>query len=265
MAKTERWSDEVRTEGSEPQRRFFLSYRPVIAQIAYQVASGLPPAVDMNDLISDGTIGLIKAIGTYDPGRKVQFSSYAEGRIRGAILDGLRGLDWMPRSLRRTLRAMETARSDISQDHGRAPTMEEIAEEMDLSLEDLHDLMAVVAPGSTPRSGGFPGPTPPLSPDDIPGQTGEDPQSTLLQAEMNSGLVRSLASLPERDRTVLTLYYFGEMNLKEIGAYLGVSESRICQIHGRAMIRLRKAVIRLLSFAPQKRLRPQPRRHQEVS
>ena len=134
MVKTERWSEEVRSSGSEPQRRFVVSYRPVITRIAYQVATGLPPAVDLNDLISDGTIGLIKAIGTYDPSRQVQFSSYAEGRIRGAILDGLRGLDWMPRSLRRSLRRLERARLDLQQRHGRPATSEEIAGEMDLSI-----------------------------------------------------------------------------------------------------------------------------------
>ncbi|HZI93033.1 MAG TPA: sigma factor, partial [Patescibacteria group bacterium] len=115
-----------------------MSYKSVITQIAYQVASGLPPAVELNDLISDGTIGLIKAIGTYDSARQVHFSSYAEVRIRGAILDGLRSLDLMPRSLRRSLRRLERARLDVQQAHGRPATSEELAAEMDFSLDALH-------------------------------------------------------------------------------------------------------------------------------
>jgi RNA polymerase sigma factor for flagellar operon FliA len=268
MAKTERWSEEVRHTGSEPQRRFVLSYRPVITQIAHQVASGLPPAVELNDLISDGTIGLMKAIGSYDPSRQVQFSSYAEGRIRGAILDGLRSLDWMPRSLRRNLRQLEKARFDLQQLHGRPATSEELAGEMDITLEELHELLSSAAPTgtSTPRSvhaGGHMQGSP--APDDLPDINGPDPQADAMQTETREILSEALACLPRKEGIVLDLYYFGDMNLKEIGRHLGLSESRICQIHGRAMSRIRKILTRLMSHPRGPRVRPDVRRLQEVS
>jgi len=267
MVKTERWSEEVRATGSEPQRRFVLSYRPVITQIAYQVASGLPPAIDLGDLISDGTIGLINAIGTYDASRQVQFSSYAEGRIRGAILDGLRRLDWMPRSLRRDLRRLERARLDLQQRHGRPATSEEMAEELALSLGDLQAFLSVAAPAA-PQSGpaGWPRAhthaTP--APDELPSPAGDDPHADLLKHESCALLREAMEKLPEKERLVIQLYYFGEKNLKEIGRQLSLSESRICQIHGRAMIRIRKILARLMS-QPKARTRSDVRRLQEAS
>ncbi|HEY3176853.1 MAG TPA: FliA/WhiG family RNA polymerase sigma factor [Candidatus Polarisedimenticolia bacterium] len=268
MAKTERWSEEVRHTGSEPQRRFVLSYRPVITQIAHQVASGLPPAVELNDLISDGTIGLIKAIGSYDSSRQVQFSSYAEGRIRGAILDGLRSLDWMPRSLRRNLRQLEKARFDLQQVHGRPATSEELAGEMDLTLEELHELLSSAAPaGTTAAHAGQVAAHPqgPPALDELPDSHGPDPQAGAMQLETRELLSEALECLPRKESIVLTLYYFGDMNLKEIGGRLGLSESRICQIHGRAMCRIRKILTRIMSHPRGSRVRSDVRRLQEAS
>lgn len=268
MLKTEGWSDEVRDTGSEPQRRFVLSYRPVITQIAYQIASGLPPAIELGDLISDGTIGLIKAIGTYDPQRRVQFSSYAEGRIRGAILDGLRRLDWMPRSLRRDLRRMERARVDVQQRQGRPATTEELAGEMELTLGDLYAFLSIAAPAApSPLQSGWPTAhahnVP--SPDDLPAPGGQDPQTDFMKRESCALLRRAIDGLPAKERVVISSYYLGDLNLREIGQHLGLSESRICQIHGRAMKRIRRILARLMTRPATARPRADNRRQQEAS
>ena len=268
MMKTERWSEEVRSSGSESQRRFVLSFRPVITQIAYQVASGLPPAVDLGDLVSDGTIGLIKAIGTYDPSRQVQFSSYAEGRIRGAILDGLRRLDWMPRSLRRNVRRLEKARMDLQQRHGRPATSEEVAGELEVTLDDLHEFLSV-AGNAAPQSLQAGRPSVCMhavpAPDDLPSPAAPDPCVDLMKRESCALLEQAIGKLPEKERVVVKLYYFSEMNLKEIGRQLGLSESRICQIHGRAMTRIRKILTRLMCQPRTSRPGPETRRLQEAS
>lgn len=268
MFKTERWTEEVRNAGSEPQQRFVMSYRQVITRIAYQVASGLPPTVELNDLIGDGTIGLIEAIGSFDPSREVQFSSYAEKRIRGAILDGLRSLDWVPRSLRRDLRRLERTRQELQQKHRRCVTSEEVAGDMELSLDDLHRLLAVTAP-SLPQAGRLStlpsqmGDAP--APDDLPDPSGFDPQMQFIQQEACRLLRQAIGRLPERERVVISSYHFDDLSLKEIGRRLGLSESRICQIHGRAMARVRRLLARLMSHPTASRPGQDNGRLQEAS
>ena len=268
MAKAERWSEDVRDTGSEPQWRFVVSYKSVITQIAYQVASGLPPAVELNDLISDGTIGLIKAIGTYDSARQVHFSSYAEVRIRGAILDGLRSLDLMPRSLRRSLRRLERARLDVQQAHGRPATSEELAAEMDFSLDALHQFMSLTTPAPPPeaqvgRCSSAARAVP--EPEELPARNVPDPFGEVIRREDRDLLRQAIERLPDKERTVINLYYFSELNLKEIGRRLDLSESRICQIHSGAMARIRKSLKLLTNRPKASRPRPDLKRSQEAS
>ncbi len=231
-------------EISAPDRdRLLLEHLPTVRYLARRIHERLPQHVELDDLISAGVVGLIDAFSKFDHTKKVQFKSYAQFRIRGAILDSLRTLDWSPRELRRKGRAVEEAIRSLTQRLGRAPGEAEIAREMELSLSEfqllLGDLKGLEI-GSlhmerTEDSG-----------DQelayIPGSPDEDPLFRCLKGEMKQRLADAIEDLPERERLVLTLYYFEELTMKEIGLTLGVVESRVSQIHSTAVLRLRIAL-----------------------
>ncbi|MEO7030692.1 MAG: FliA/WhiG family RNA polymerase sigma factor [Acidobacteriaceae bacterium] len=223
--------------------RLLLEHLPTVRFIARKVHARLPQHVELDDLISAGVVGLIDAFGKFDQGKQVQFKSYAQFRIRGAILDSLRMLDWSPRELRRKGRAVEEAIRVLTQKLGRAPGEQEIALEMKLELKDYQQLLGELKGleiGSlhmerTEDSG-----------DEelayIPGSPEEDPLFICMKGEMKQHLADAIDDLPERERMVLTLYYYEELTMKEIGATLGVVESRVSQIHSSAVVRLRAAM-----------------------
>lgn len=225
-----------------------MEHLPTVRYLARRIHERLPQHVDMDDLISAGVVGLIDAFSKFDHSKKVQFKSYAQFRIRGAILDSLRTLDWSPRELRRKGRVVEEAIRSVTQRVGRAPLEQEIAAEMNLSLVDYQQLLGDLKGleiGSlhmerTEESG-----------DEelayIPGSPDEDPLFRCLKGEMKQRLADAIDELPEKERMVLTLYYYEELTMKEIGLTLGVVESRVSQIHSSAVLRLRTALANLRS------------------
>jgi RNA polymerase sigma factor for flagellar operon FliA len=223
--------------------QMLLEHLPTVRYLARRIHERLPQHVDLDDLISAGVVGLIDAFSKFDHTKQVQFKSYAQFRIRGAILDSLRTLDWSPRELRRKGRAVEEAIRSVTQRLGRVPTEPEIAREMDLGLNEYQQLLGELKGleiGSlhmerTEDSG-----------DEelayVPGPPGDDPLFRCLQGEMKQRLTDAIEELPEKERIVLTLYYYEELTMKEIGLTLGVVESRVSQIHSSAVVRLRAAL-----------------------
>jgi RNA polymerase sigma factor for flagellar operon FliA len=229
---------------SVPERdRILMEQLPTVRYLARRIHERLPQHVELDDLISAGMVGLIDAYSKFDHSKHVQFKSYAQFRIRGAILDSLRTLDWSPRELRRKGRAVEEAIRSVTHKMGRVPTEPEIAREMDMGLSEYQQLLGELKGleiGSlhmerTENSG-----------DEeltyIPGSPDEDPLFRCLQGEMKQLLTDAIEELPEKERMVLTLYYYEELTMKEIGLTLGVVESRISQIHSSAVLRLRAAL-----------------------
>jgi len=220
-----------------------IEHLPSVRYIARRIHERLPQHVELDDLVSAGIVGLIDALSKFDHSKRVQFKSYAQFRIRGAILDSLRTLDWSPRDLRRKGRAVEEAIRSLTQRLGRAPVEQEIAAEMGLSLTGYQQLLGELKGleiGSlhverTEDSG-----------DEelayIPGSPEEDPLFRCLKGEMKQRLADAIDELPEKERLVLTLYYYEELTMKEIGVTLGVVESRVSQIHSSAVLRLRAAL-----------------------
>lgn len=217
-----------------------MEHLPTVRYLARRIHERLPQHVELDDLISAGVVGLIDAFSKFDHRKKVQFKSYAQFRIRGAILDSLRTLDWSPRELRRKGRAVEEAIRSVTQRVGRAPTEQEISGEMGLGLNEYQQLLGdlkglEIGSLHIERSED--------SGDEelayVPGPAEDDPLFRCLKGEMKQRLADAIDELPEKERMVLTLYYYEELTMKEIGLTLGVVESRISQIHSSAVVRLR--------------------------
>jgi RNA polymerase sigma factor for flagellar operon FliA len=228
--------------GSEAEQ-VMLAHLPMVRFLARRVHERLPQHVDMEDLVSAGVVGLMDAFQKFDPKKQVQFRSYAQFRIRGAILDSLRALDWGPRELRRKGRQVEDAIQALTSRLGRSPSETEIAREMQLDLDEyqhlLGDLRGLdIGTLNAERSEDS-------AEDELAFIAGDPDYDPLLQcerSEMKARLAKAISELPERERTVLTLYYYEEMTMREVGLTLGVVESRISQVHASAMVRLRAAL-----------------------
>ncbi|BEV73652.1 MULTISPECIES: RNA polymerase sigma factor FliA [unclassified Paludibacterium] len=216
-------------------------YAPMVKKIAGILISRLPASIELDDLIQVGIIGLIDAARQFDPGQGVQFETFASQRVRGAMLDELRREDWMPRQTRRHAKQIEEAVSVLEQRLGRSPLESEIAEEMSLSLADYQELLGECKGLSllhyedfTDEDGDALGAISTLVDSSSP-----DPLATLSDVNFRQSLIEAITLLPERDQLLMALYYEQELNLKEIGAVLGVSESRVSQLHSQAIVRLR--------------------------
>jgi RNA polymerase sigma factor for flagellar operon FliA len=225
------------------EERVLLEHLPIVRFLARRIHERLPQHVDIEDLVSAGVVGLMDAFSKFDPNKKVQFRSYAQFRIRGAILDSLRTLDWSPRELRRKGRAVEEAIRTLTQRLGRAPAEPEVAAELGFGLEEYQTLLGdlkglEIGTLHIERSED--------SGEDelayIPGRPDEDPLFRCLRGEMEERLTDSISALPDRERLVMTLYYYEEMTMREIGLALGVVESRVSQIHASAVVHLRAAL-----------------------
>lgn len=220
-----------------------LAHLPTVRYLARRIHERLPQHVELDDLISAGMVGLIDAFSKFDHTKQVQFKSYAQFRIRGAILDSLRTLDWSPRELRRKGRAVEEAIRSTTHKLGRVPAEHEIAREMDLGLVEYQQLLGEL---KGLEIGSLHLERIEDSGDEelayIPGTPDEDPLFRCLQGEMKQRLIDAIEELPEKERMVLTLYYYEELTMKEIGLTLGVVESRVSQIHSSAVVRLRVAL-----------------------
>lgn len=236
-------------QGIPDKEQLVVQYAPLVKRIAYHLMAKLPPSVQVDDLIQNGMIGLLDAIGRYEEGLGAQFETYAVQRVRGAMLDGLRENDWLPRGLRREMRRVETAIHALEQQRGRPPLESELAESLGMSLADYqkllqdargHQLVYLEDLGDSDNDGDEYLERHLASPQ-------LDPLSALLDADMRGTLVRAIEELPEREKLMMALYYDEELNLREIGEVLGVTESRVCQLHTQAVARLRA---RILGSAP---------------
>jgi RNA polymerase sigma factor FliA len=236
---------EYRAKQDEGLRdRLILTYAPLVKYVAGRLGSGLPAHVDDEDLVSYGLLGLIGAIERYDPDRDVKFETYAIARIRGAIIDELRALDWVPRSVRSRARDIERAIGELEAKFGRVPTDEEIAGKLGVTEEELDESLSEISRSSIAALdelwtiGGSSGDQVALI-DTIEDTEAPDPQGALSQTELREAIADAIARLPEREKLVVTLYYYEELTLREIGEVLGVTESRVSQLHTKAILRLK--------------------------
>lgn len=225
------------------RERLILEHAPMIKYIANRIASRLPCHVEVEDLINSGVIGLIDALEKFDPGRGIKFKSYAESRIRGAILDNLRSLDWVSRSVRRKSRVLEQTYVELQKKLGRPATEEEVAEVMGVDLEDLLKMIGEVNSVSLVYLdeviGDDSGDKEQTLAEYLSNPDDEDPYSLLAVQEIKEALTDGIDNLPEKERLVLSLYYYEELTMKEIGKVLDVTESRVSQLHTQAILRLR--------------------------
>lgn len=247
----ERWWTEYKTT-SHPQARdaLLLAYVPLVKYVAGRVCVGLPPSVDYDDLVSFGIFGLMDAIDKFEPDRGIKFETYAMTRVRGAMIDGLRSIDWVPRSVRQKAKDLERQVAQLEGQLGRPATDDEICAALKITPEEYHELLHEISSITL------------TSLDEVWQGDGDDegklkygqmienvdsdePSQVVAEAEVRRVLAEAIDQLPERERLVISLYYHDELTLKEIGAVLGVTESRISQIHTKAIVRLRSRLSRI--------------------
>jgi RNA polymerase sigma factor for flagellar operon FliA len=221
-----------------------VAYSPLVKYVAGRMSSGLPAHVDEADLISYGLGGLIFAIERFDLTREIKFETYAITRIRGAIIDELRSLDWVPRSVRARAREIERVNMKLEARLQRAPTDEEMAGELKVNVEEFHEALlqisnsTIVALDELWNVSDSSGDQVSLL-DTIPDHGAPDPEAVVDQGELRDRIADAIAALPEREKLVIALYYYENLTLREIGEVLGVTESRVSQLHTKAVLRLR--------------------------
>ncbi len=246
------WKRYHRHGSPEVRARLLKQYLPLVRNVAGRMAIGFPRSVELQDLINTGVIGLVEAFSNFDPSRGVKFETYAVPRIRGAILDELRALDWVPRSTRARSREIERAHSSLENDHGRKPSQQELADKLECSVAEL---MMAIGDATTSTL---------LSLDEtvyreddnhqVPRietikDTGRDSAlGDLEKGELRAFLVTAIDRLTEQEKLVIALYYFEELTLKEIGEVMTISESRVSQIHTKAVLKLRGMIKERFAF-----------------
>jgi RNA polymerase sigma factor for flagellar operon FliA len=240
------WANFKSSGDRDARDRLILHYSPLVKYVAGRVAAGLPSTVDQADLVSYGVFGLIDAIEKFDPERHIKFETYGIARIRGAILDELRAIDWVPRSIRAKARAADRAYAKLEHQLRRSPTDGELAEELHMPVGELQELFRQTSVAGV------------LQLDQVLFGRGEStlgdqiadesdgPGVQLEMADTRKILAGAIEQLGDREKTVLTLYYYEGLNLAEIGEILGVTESRACQIHTKAVLQLRHRMTRAL-------------------
>jgi RNA polymerase sigma factor FliA len=252
---------EITSEITPDQERLMIEHLPTVRYLARRIHERLPQHVEIDDLVSAGVLGLIDAFRKFDPAKKVQFRSYAQFRIRGAILDSLRTLDWSPRDLRRKGRAIEEAIRTLTARTGRAPSEPEVAAELGMELGEYQQLLGELKGleiGTLHAEHSEDSGEEELA--YIPNKPEDDPLFCCLKSEMQSRLATAVDQLPERERLVMTLYYYEEMTMKEIGLTLGVVESRVSQIHSSAVLHLRSLLASSAAKNPGKKNPDRPRK-----
>jgi len=214
-------------------------FAPLVKRIAYHLMARLPSSVQVDDLVQNGMMGLLDAINRFEAGMGAQFETYAAQRVRGAMLDGLRENDWLPRSLRRDFRRIEVAISQLEQEYGRAPSENELASALGMTLADYQKMLQDARGHQL------------ISFEDMVEDGEEDflerhlsdnssePSKLLEDENLRQALVQGIEALPEREKMMMALYYEQDLNLREIGEVMGVTESRVCQLHSQAVARLR--------------------------
>jgi len=227
--------------GENEKEELIKAYLPLVKKVVHRLSGRLPKDVDLREMLNSGIIGLVDALEKYDPKHETDFATYAQFRIRGAILDSFRSQDWLPRSLRFKSHRIEQAYLRIEQKLGRPATDEEVASELGVPVDELQQMLGEV--GSIVMLSfeelGFGHGEERFQADEWLASKSSDPLSRLLSGEKVSLIARALDRLPEKERLVISLYFYEELNLKEIGEILGVTESRASQIRSRALIRLK--------------------------
>lgn len=233
----------------EVRNRILMEQMPQVRYIARHIHDRLPQHVPMEDLVHAGVLGLMDALNKYDESRQVQFKTYAKFRIRGAILDSLRELDWSPRDLRRKARMIEVASSRLSHELGHAPTEQDLANELGLTLEAFQHLLGELEGldlGSLHAESAGRDQDEDIC-EYLPGNPEESPYFLTMKSELKELLMRAIQELNDKEQQVLSLYYYEELTMKETGAVLGVGESRVSQIHSLALLRLRERLQTMLA------------------
>ena len=214
-------------------------FAPLVRRIACHLMARLPASVEVDDLVQNGMLGLLDAVGRFQSGMAAQFEAYVAQRVRGAMLDGLRENDWLPRSLRRNSRRIELAIAQLEQENGRAPTEQELANALGMCLADYQKML------QDSRGHQL------VYLEDMVAERGEDflerhlvdadadPSALFEDEDMRRALIQAIDLLPEREKLMMALYYEQDLNLREIGEVMGVTESRVCQLHSQAVMRLR--------------------------
>jgi len=235
---------------AENREEVIIRYSPMIKYVANRIAMRLPPHIEVDDLISVGVLGLMDAISKYDSSRGAKFKTYAEFRVRGAILDELRAMDWVPRSIRQKASSVDKVVQSLQVKLSRSPEDQEVAKEMGISLEQFHttlnetksipvfslDDLGIAKDSGEQQS----------LLDCLAGKADADPQTQIRLTELKEIIAKAIDTLPEKERLMVSLYYYEELTMKEIGAVLEITESRVSQIHSKAVYRLRtklKAII----------------------
>jgi len=246
MANLATWTRFRKTNDTEMRDKLLEDYLPLVKNVAGRMAAGFPKSVELNDLINTGVIGLIEAFNNFDPNRGVKFETFAVPRIRGAILDELRALDWVPRSTRSKARSIEKAMHQLESELGRGPSHQELAKTLKISMEELRYAMKDMSVTAL------------LSLDElicreddnrqvprietVENSTTVDVLDDMEKTELRVFLMHAISNLSEQERLVISLYYYEELTLKEIGEIMLISESRVSQIHTRAVTRLRAMI-----------------------
>jgi RNA polymerase sigma factor for flagellar operon FliA len=228
---------------SHVREQIVLEHEPLVRFVVNRLAVRLPNHIDLDDLYSTGVIGLMDAIEKFDAGKGCKFKTYAEFRIKGAVLDQLRSLDWVPRSVRQKGRKLEQAYNEVEQRLGRAASEDEVADSLGLELDKFHTMINQVRGISIVnleeiRGTNADGDSAGSYADLVEDVHSENPLASLKSTERKHVVSNTIASLPEKERLVLSLYYYEDLNMKEIGQILGITESRVCQIHTKATSRL---------------------------
>jgi RNA polymerase sigma factor for flagellar operon FliA len=242
------WSEYKRTSDRKVRDQLIVRYSPLVKFVAGRVSAGLPQSIEQADLVSYGMFGLIDAIEKFDTSRNIKFETYAITRIKGAIIDELRSIDWVPRSVRAKARAVEQAYASLEAALGRAPSDSEVASELQMSEGDLQSIfgqisyIGIVALDEVISGGGSDrGESVTLG--DSLADRGEGPMAAFEVEEMKQILAGAINRLGDREKIVLSLYYYENLTLAQIGQVLGVTESRVCQIHTKAVMQLRGRLI----------------------
>jgi RNA polymerase sigma factor for flagellar operon FliA len=246
-ALAELWAEYKKNDSPAARDKLIVNYSPLVKYVAGRVSTGLPANIEQADLVSYGIFGLIDAIDKFEPGRGIKFETYAISRIKGAIIDELRAIDWVPRSVRFKAREIEKALSKLEASLRRTPTDEEIASEMGIGIDDLRTIysqvsfVSLVALDELMSVSGEKGDSLSLI-DTLEDTSSDDPVALFESEEMKHILAAAINRLSEREKIVVTLYYYEGMTLNEIGQVLGVTESRVCQMHTKAVMQLRTRI-----------------------
>jgi RNA polymerase sigma factor for flagellar operon FliA len=247
-------------KGTLEKERLVSQYAPLVKRLAFHLMARLPASVQVDDLVQNGMLGLLDALGRFEDGMGAQFETYAVQRIRGAMLDGLRENDWLPRGTRKEMRRVEAVLLKLEHEHGRPPSEGELAQALGMTLADYQHLLMEARGHQIVYLEDLAGEDEDFLDRHTEGSA-QDPLAALEESNLRSTLAAAITKLPEREKLMMALYYEQDLNLREIGEVMGVTESRVCQLHTQAVVRLRTAVLgnEKTGIAPAKRRGRKPK------